>query len=199
MPEQLKQNANMTLTENGAVTYASTGSDCLDLFATIGALRHASDREILDRFIRAYTEDSDLAMKTLFFARDVRGGLGERRVFKTILRWLANNKPDSVRKNVQYVAGFGRYDDLLVLMGTRCEKDAMDVIKKQLDEDLACLDAKKPVSLLGKWLPSVNASDENTVKCAKRIAGFLGMSDAQYRKTLTTLRAELRIIENNLR
>ena len=78
----LKKEANMTYTENGAATYRSTQSECLDLFATIGALRRESDEEITNRFLRAYAEDSDLAMKTLFFARDIRGGIGERRVFR---------------------------------------------------------------------------------------------------------------------
>ena len=77
----LKKEANMTHTENGAVTYRSTQSECLDLFATIGALRRERDEEITNRFLRAYAEDADLAMKTLFFARDIRGGIGERRVF----------------------------------------------------------------------------------------------------------------------
>lgn len=94
----LKKEANMTHTENGAVTYRSTQSECLDLFATVGALRRESDVEITNCFLRAYAEDADLAMKTLFFARDIRGGIGERRVFRTILKWLAANDPQSLRK-----------------------------------------------------------------------------------------------------
>ena len=89
-------------------------SECLDLFATIGALRRERDEEITNRFLRAYAEDADLAMKTLFFARDIRGGIGERRVFRTILKWLADNEPQSLEKNIQYIAEYGRYDDLLV-------------------------------------------------------------------------------------
>jgi hypothetical protein len=97
MLDYLKQEANLTATENDAVTYMTTGSDCLDLFASIGALRQESDQEMIARFARAYTENADLAMKTLFYARDVRGGLGERRVFRTILAWLAANEPASVK------------------------------------------------------------------------------------------------------
>ena len=122
MLQYLKNEANLTHTENGAVTYQSTQSECLDLFATIGALRRESDEEITNRFLRAYAENADLAMKTLFFARDVRGGIGERRVFRTILKWLAHNEPQSVEKNIPYIAEYGRYDDLLALMGTKCER-----------------------------------------------------------------------------
>lgn len=100
MLEYLKNEDNRTFTENGAVTYATTHSDCLDLFAAIGALRSSNEQEIRNRFARAYTEDYDLAMKLLFFARDVRGGLGERRVFRICLPlqmtrtpWLSSIPP----------------------------------------------------------------------------------------------------------
>ena len=199
MLEAIKTEANRTYTENGAVTYATTGSDCLDLFATIGALRSAQEREIQNRFLRAYTENPDLAMKTLFFARDIRGGLGERKVFRVCLQWLAHNAPGSVRKNIAYVAEFGRWDDLLCLLDTPCEKDALERIGKQLEDDLNALDIGDDVSLLAKWLPSVNASCARTVAYAKRIARFLGMTDSAYRKTLVKLRQRIRIIENNLR
>ncbi len=195
----LKKEADKTYTENGAVTYRSTQSQCLDLFATIGALRRESDEEITGRFLRAYIEDADLAMKTLFYARDIRGGIGERRVFRTILKWLADWGPRSVEKNIPYIAEYGRYDDLLALMGTPCEPAAMDCIKEQLAADRAALEADRPVSLLAKWLPSVNASNGETVQQAKRIARALGMNDARYRKTLSALRAKIHIIENDLR
>jgi hypothetical protein len=53
------------------------------------------------------------------------------------------------------------------------------------------------VSLLAKWLPSVNVSNAETVRKAKRIARYLGMSDAEYRKTLVELRKKIRIIEHS--
>ena len=199
MLQFLKQEANKTVTENGAATHITTESDCLDLFATIGALRRESDSEIVTRFVRAYSENRDIAMKLLFFARDIRGGLGERRVFKVILNWLANNEPATVRKNLEYVAEYGRYDDLLCLMGTACEKEMLDVLKARFEADNDVLKNGGEVSLLAKWLPSVNASSSETVLCAKKIARHFGMNDASYRKALVALRAHIRIIENNLR
>ena len=199
MLNYLKLEANRTWTENGAETYASTGSECLDLFATVGALRRESDQEIIARFVRAYTEDRDTAMKILFFARDVRGGLGERRVFRVAMHWLAENEPESVRKNIGHVAEYGRYDDLLALMDTPCEKEMLTVLKAQFDRDMQALKAGEAVSLLGKWLPSVNASSASAVAFAKRIAGAFGLTDAAYRKALSALRARIRIIENHLR
>ena len=199
MLNYLKQEANKTATENGAVTHITTESDCLDLFATIGALRRASDDEIEARFSRAYCENRDIAMKLLFFARDIRGGLGERRVFRVILKWLAQNQPESLRKNLAHVAEYGRYDDLLALMDTPCEREMMEVLRVQLEADWEALDDGEEVSLLAKWLPSVNTSSREAVLHAKRIARYFGMSDADYRRTLVALRARIRIIENNLR
>lgn len=199
MLEFINQEANITTTENGAATYASTNSYCLDLFATIGALRNSYEDEIVSRFIRAYAENADLAMKILFFARDIRDGLGERRVFRIILSWLAENEPYSVRQNLAYIAEYGRYDDYLVLMDTACEREMLGLLKAQFDNDLANIDKHGEVSLLAKWLPSVNTSSKDTVYLAKRVARAFGMNDASYRKALSALRTQIHIIENNLR
>ena len=196
MLNYLKKESCITRTENGAATYASTASNCLDLFATIGAIRREPEQEIISRFIKAYAEERDIAMKILFFGRDVRGGLGERRVFRVIVNWLADHEPEALQKNIAFIPEYGRFDDLLALMGTACEKDAMDVIKNQLKKDM---EADTEVSLLAKWLPSINASSRETVRLGKRIARYLGMSDEQYRKILVQLRKKIQIIENNLR
>ena len=199
MLEVLKKESNITYTENGAVTNRTSGNDCLDLFATVGALRHAGDDEICLRFLRAFAEDRDLAMKTLFFARDVRGGLGERRVFRTVIRWLAENERASLIRNLPHIAEFGRWDDVLVLLDTPCAPEALKLLREQFRADMSAVDGRGEVSLLGKWLPSVNASSEQTVNAAKRIARYFGLSDREYRLALTRLRARIRIIENNLR
>lgn len=199
MLEVLKKTANKTYTENGAVTYRTSGKDCLDLFATIGALRRADDQAICNRFLKAYAETPDLAMKILFYARDVRGGLGERRVFRSILTWLASNEKGSVVKNLPFIAEYGRWDDVLVLLKTPCRKEALALLKEQFQADLAALEDSGDISLLGKWLPSVNASNQDTVMLAKMIAKSFGLSDRDYRKALVKLRARIRIIENNLR
>ncbi len=199
MLQYLKQESNRTLTENGAVTLRTTQSDCLDLFATIGALRRESEQEIVTRFMRAFAENKDIAVKALFFARDIRGGLGERKVFRVILNWLACNSPETVRKNLIYIAEFGRFDDLLVLFGTPVEDDMLAYIRKQLKKDMIALEKGDDISLLAKWLPSVNASNKNTVHMAKKIARSMGLDDATYRKILVCLRKKIQIIENKLR
>ena len=191
--------ANKTYTENGAVTLETTGDCCLDLFATVGALRHVSEEEICLRFQRAWAEDRDLAMKILFFARDVRGGLGERRAFRVITRWLADYAHTSVAKNISNIPEYGRYDDLLSLLATSCEADALRFIAVQWKKDMQALESGEPVSLLGKWLPSVNATNADTIAKGKKVAKYLKLRPVEYRKALTALRKRIHILENNLR
>lgn len=199
MLEFLRKFANLTVTENGAVTPVSTQSECLDLFATIGALRRQSDAEITHRFLRAYAEDPDLAMKILFYARDVRGGLGERAVFRTILNWLAEHEKPSLVRNLSYIAEYGRWDDILVLLKGAARAEAEAFLYQQFQADLKAMEAGEPVSLLGKWLPSVNASSKETVRLARQLAEAFAMSEADYRKALSALRRQIRILENSLR
>lgn len=198
----LKEESNKTFTENGAVTLETSNSNCLDLFAMIGALRNESnEKRIINLFANAYIEDKDIATKILFYARDIRGGLGERRVFRIISKWLANNYPDTIKKNLIYFNEFGRWDDLFSLFDTKCETDMLKYISKQFANDITSLLDKndKTTSLLGKWMPSINASNDNTIKCGKKIAKAFNLSYKEYRKILTKLRKKINIIENYLR
>lgn len=195
----LKKKADETYTENGAKTYITSGSECLDLFFKAGAMRYASEKTISDAVIRAYSEDPDKTMKIIFFARDVRGGLGERRFFRTAIKALAYHAPDSVSANAKYFAEYGRYDDLCTLIGTPCESAAANEIRTRLSADIRAMKSGMPASLLAKWLPSVNASSEETKEMGRHICGILGMSERNYRKTLSSLRKYTDIIENRLR
>ncbi|MCR5742228.1 MAG: DUF2828 family protein [Lachnospiraceae bacterium] len=198
MINYLAEENNKTYTENGAATLVSTGNDCVNLFGTIGAMR-GRNKLLTDRFIRAYAEDSDTAMKILFFARDVRGGLGEREIFRNILRELAFSHRASVIKNIPYIAEYGRYDDLLALIGSPCEEAALDYIKTVFEADRRALVLGGNISLLAKWLPSINASSAKSKRNAAIIAGSLGLSKCDYRKALSALRERIDIIENHLR
>lgn len=195
----LKQESSLTYTENGALTHTSSGSDCLDLFFRAGGMRGASEQEISDVVIRAFAENPGKAMKILFFIRDARGGLGERRFFRIAMQKLAKLDCEAVRRNIGMIAEYGRFDDLCVLLGTPCEADALDVIREQLAADLLGMENGQPVSLLAKWLPSVNTSSAGTCAAGKAVAKALGMTEKQYRHTLAALRRYTDIIENRLR
>ncbi len=100
-------------TAGGAEAYSSTGDKCLDLFSIAGAMRfHDMDR-INMKFVEAYRENPELAMKLLFYIRDIRGGIGERDIFRTLIRTVAKKWPESAVKNVRWIAEYGRWDDLI--------------------------------------------------------------------------------------
>lgn len=152
-----------------------------------------------DAFNAAFAREPDAAMRALFYARDVRGGLGERRLFRMILRDLANRCPEAVRKNLPLVPEYGRWDDLLELLGTPCEADMAAEIRRQLDADLRANAEGGAVSLLAKWLPSINTSSPQARERAKRLCGLLGMSQKAYRRALSALRGQIGLMENRLR
>lgn len=197
--DNLKNQSNITYTENGAVTNKSSLSDCLDLFFIAGASRNLSNKDIYDKVTRAFVEDKDLTMKILFFARDIRGGLGERRFFRIAMQIVSRLSPESVDKNLKLFSEYGRYDDILaVYYSPEIHDSVLSIIKNQLEEDKNNMNEQKQVSLLAKWLPSVNASSIETKNFARKIAFDLGISEPEYRKTLSSLRKYIDILESRL-
>ena len=156
----LENASNVTVTENLALAYKSTLDSLLDFFGNAGAMRKRTEAEVIQLFSKAFAEDRLLALKTLFYIRDVRGGQGERKTFRVILKWLALNYPEIVRKNVLNVSTYGRWDDMFVLFGTELEQDAINAMAQRLAIDWHAMKAKKSVSLLAKWLKSENTSSQ---------------------------------------
>lgn len=198
MLEQLKAQSELTRTENGALAHRSTGSECLNFFSLAGALRNAEEERIEDLFVRAFAENPDYALRTLFYARDIRGGLGERRLFRLMTKYLSMHEPASVIKNLHLFAEYGRYDDLLVLLDTPCEAAMLELVARQLREDTEAANKGEAVSLMGKWLPSVNASSPQTRQQAAKLAKKLHMPQKEYRKTLALLRRQIDVLERRL-
>ena len=191
MLNALKNETNFTRTENGALTHKTTRSDLLDMFAMGAAYRSRSDEDVLLLFRKAFKENPVYAMKCLFYIRDVRGGQGERRFFRVCMRDLATQDLEAAKRNMLNVPEYGRWDDLLVFIGTPLEKEAMAVIKAQLVLDVQC----KTPSLLAKWLPSENTSSAKTRAQAAVVRKYLGWTHKQYRKTLSVLRARINVLE----
>ena len=187
----LTDSTNFTYTENGAITHKTTKSDLLDMFAMGAAMRNRSDSDVILMFRKAYTENPVYALKCLFYIRDVRGGQGERRFFRTCVKWLANYDTEAMRRNLRYIPMFGRYDDLYVFVGTPLENDAFNFMKEQLALDVEC----KTPSLLAKWLKSENTSSAESRKLANITRQHFGMNHKQYRKTLSVLRNRINIVE----
>ena len=194
--EMLESDNNVSVTENGAVGYRTTGKNLLDLNFAVASLRGASDHEIVERFQKAFFEDKVLAMRWLFFARDVRGGLGERNLFRKAMEFVTDYQPEMVKALVPLIPEYGRYDDLWdLLYNEHTQKTVVDFIAHQLATDLVDARNNKPISLLAKWLPSINASSKDTRADAKLVCKCLGMQEKQYRKTLSQLRKYLDVVE----
>ncbi len=159
------------VTENGMATNSTSLNACVDLFFNIGAMRGQDKQRLIATFSKAFNEDPKRAMKLLFWARDVRGGAGERQVFKDILVYLAENHDLVLRPNLHLIPEYGRWDDLLVLVGTYLEKEAMTLISDALINENG---------LCAKWMPRKGA-------VAEKLRKFTGMSPKQYRKSLVGL------------
>ena len=162
---------NDTVTENGMATNSSSLNHCVDLFFTIGAMRGQDKDRLIRNFSLALLEDSTRAMKILFWVRDVRGGAGERQVFRDVMKYLAEDHTDFLRKNIPYISEFGRWDDLLTLVGTKLEGEALTQVRWGLEVKNG---------LCAKWMPRKGP-------VAAKLRSFMEMSPKQYRKTLVEL------------
>ena len=159
------------VTENGMATNSSSLNFCVDLFFTIGAMRGQDKERLIRNFSLAFNEDPTRAMKILFWARDVREGAGERQIFKDILVYLVENQSETLKKNIGLISEYGRWDDLLVLAGTKLEKEAFSQVQIAIEAGNG---------LCAKWMPR-----KGTI--AQRLREFMKMSPKQYRKTLVNL------------
>ena len=193
--ENLRKAARFTRTENGAVALNTTGGACLDLFGTVGALRDAQENRIRALFSEAYREDALMATKIVFYARDIREGLGERKTFRTILLYMAQEYPEALRQNLDLVGVFGRYDDLYCLIGTPLEEDMWAAMKKQFEEDRENLEQGNAISLLAKWIKTADASSENTRRLGILTAQKLGYSVYDFKRIVRRMRKHINVVE----
>ena len=190
--DELKAATNYKLTENGGVSRKSTLNDVYDMFAFGGAYRTRSDADCILLFKNAFEQDPTLAMKCLFYLADCRGGQGERRFFRVCFHWLAECYPEVAKLNIPNIPIYRRWDDVLYsTINTPIWEDAMAFIKSQLVLDMQC----KTPSLLAKWLPSENASSNETRAMGGAVRVYLNMTHKEYRKTLSELRSRINILE----
>ena len=194
--EVLRNKSRKTFTENGATAYNSTGMACLDLFGSVGSLRMRTENEIEKLFAEAYKEDKLIATRILFYARDIRGGLGERRVFRTLIKYLAKFHPEAILPNLDLIGVYGRYDDMYELIGTPVEDAMWAAMKTQLEEDIANCNEGKAVSMLAKWIKTPDASSKNTRALGIKTAEKLGYSVYDFKRILRKLRKHINIVES---
>lgn len=169
---------NDALTENGMPTNSTTLNNCVDLFFHIGAMRGQDKQKKINAFVRAFNEDALTAMKILFWVRDVRGGAGERQTFRDIMLYLVQNQVRILRKNMALIPEFGRWDDLLIFIGTKVEKEALDLIAEAL---------KAENGLCAKWMPRPAIKNDIKKMQANAIRKHLGMAPKEFRQLLAKL------------
>lgn len=193
--DAMRNDGKFTKTENGAVALNTTSNALLDLFGTIGSLRETTDSRVESLFAEAYKQDALFATKIVFYARDIRGGLGERKTFRTIMKYMAEYHPEALRPNLDLIGVFGRYDDLYELVGTPLEKDMWCAMKKQFEEDLTNLKSGNAVSLLSKWIKTADASSLKTRKLGILTAQNLGYTVYDFKRYVRSLRKHIRVVE----
>jgi len=188
----IKADNTKATTHNGAKSNKTSLNACVDMFGSIASMRARADSDVISVFTKAFAEDPLTALKLVFWCRDVRGGAGERKVPRTILKYLANEHTEALRKNLRLISEFGRWDDYFVFEGTPLWKDAKAIIFAQLSSDV---DSDNP-SLLGKWMPSINTSSKETRRLAREFIKELDWSEKRYRKMLSGLRQKIKIVES---
>nr|DAJ94523.1 MAG TPA: protein of unknown function (DUF2828) [Bacteriophage sp.] len=192
----MKEENKFTRTENGAVALNTTSDARLDLFGTIGALRDADENRIHTLFAEAYAQDSLFATKIVFYARDIRAGLGERKTFRTLIRYMAEKHPEALKPNLDLIGVFGRYDDLYELVGTPLENDMWVAMKIQFEEDLENLNSGNAISLLAKWIKTADASSPATRKLGILTAQKLGYPVYNFKRIVRNMRKQIGVVES---
>ena len=162
---------SVSRTANGMLTNSTTLNSCVDLFFSIGSMRGKSVTTLQRLFSESYIENPLVTMKILFWCRDIRGGAGERKVFRDILSWLVLNHPKSVSKNIHLISEYGRWDDVLTLIGTPLETEVFYLIETALSNK---------DSLCAKWMPRKG-------KIANKLRKMFRLTPKQYRKMLVNL------------
>lgn len=157
------------LTANGAVTNTSSLNKNVDLFFLAGASR---GKDITPVFAAALVEDQEVAVRILEWARDARGGAGERDVFRKLFSYLIGVEPAIASRVLMKVPELGRWDDLLMTFGTPLERESLRMIAFALND--------QKDGLCAKWMPRQGP-------LANKIRSYMRMTPKDYRKMLVEM------------
>jgi len=160
-----------TVTANGAVTHSTSLSACLDLFFIAGASRTMLESDIIMMFERARAENKNLAYKILFWARDARGGAGEKRFFQLIMEHISKQYAYDFDQLAIYIPEFGYWKDVFKI--ERPTDNNLNWIKTQLEESANA-------NLLAKWFPRKG-------KWFVAMHQYLKMTPKEFRKKLVSM------------
>lgn len=190
--EEILKKSIVTNTKGGEY-YDTTYNANLNMFSMLS--RNQSENEVTRIFSNAYSEDKELALANLLYLLDIRDGKGERRLFKICFKWLCKNgNKEHALQILEQIGELGRWDYILVGIDTNINKEVINLIDKQLTEDLK---TEYP-SLLAKWLPTRRRPSIDLIDYVNRICKGLRINRKQYRKILVTIRKKLNLIETKL-
>lgn len=194
---------NVSYTENGMEGYKHTDHALVDFNFKVASYRSNKGQAVTD-FRKVLNEKDTYTLKYLMYLRDAREGIGERDLFKTtmleLLKSNVDDKDEIVSTLIAQTPEYGRWDDLWVLLDTEYKPEVINAVKIQLASDMKKLVESKgehteSISLLGKWMPSENASSKETKRLAHLFISELGATPRSYRKMLSALRGKLNIVE----
>lgn len=197
--QTLNEVNNFQQTENGATGYSTTGNDLVDLNFRVPSNHNNVKEEDIKKFIQVLKDDLVTGVKWMFYLRDIREGLGERDSFVSFFWVLNKYNPEVACKVLPLIPEYGRWKDVIdILAGvpdsSPLAESIYDLIEKQVREDVSNMALGKPISLLAKWLPSVNATKHSRV-LARRISKHLILTFESYRKMLSALRRYIDVTE----
>lgn len=198
LKSEIERNSNLQMTENGATGFSTTGNELVDLNFKVPSFRKGVPMEDLMRFDLAMRNNLSYAIKWLFFVRDVREGLGEKRAFIEFFTRFWKFNQNKAKNVIELIGEYGRWKDIFDIIEFSKDNElkgvCYNVIERQLKQDIENLITGKNISLLAKWMPSINASD-SARPMALELRNRLGLSNKEYRKMLSNLRKHIGVVE----
>lgn len=180
---------NITFTQNGALTYSTSGNACVDLFSKVGTLRNKSEEEILSLFIAAFRENPEVALRILAYARDIRGGLGEKKVYRTVARTLLD-KGANLDVFADMTVEFGSWKDIFEIC---TDREIAHIVRREYARRAEA--GEKRPNLMEKYMFSIGGKDNRR---AEALAHALGLTPKAYRKYLSKARKDIDIVETHM-
>ena len=180
---------NITFTQNGALTYSTSGNACVDLFSKVGTLRKKPNKEILNLFVSAFKENPEYALRILAYARDIRGGLGERKVYRTVARTLLDNGAN-LDIFADMTIELGSWKDIFEVC---TDREIAHIVRREYARR-AEMGEKRP-NLMEKYMFSIGGKDNRR---AEALARALGLTPKAYRKYLSKARKDIDIVETHM-
>lgn len=210
-----KTTSNISYTENGMQGYKTTGNPYLDFLYKVSSFRSLGDLELngechafITEVFRTHREK--YLLKFILYIRDPRNGLGERRLGRELLSTLLLDDSCSNYKEIftwviNHLQDYGRWDDLVYLYNEfdlrGYDEEPWSIaqkLKEVLEDDIELMKNNAQITLLAKWMPSINTSSKETKETAKELCMDFKWSEKQYRKNLSELRKYLKVTERQM-